>query len=180
MNIRKNKKGFTLMELVVTTAIMGTLATVAVPSYLEIQAKTKATKTMANISEMGSEVGRKFNALSSTYGRVQLGSGSVQTGIVVINNTNILTAGSGGTVKETYYWGPDSLGTAYTSNVALFPGGVYKSPFDNKPYVMDIVQPGFVEYSVDESGNVTVIVTKAELVIADPEDLSNLVLTFSY
>ncbi|MCH8069746.1 MAG: prepilin-type N-terminal cleavage/methylation domain-containing protein, partial [Candidatus Marinimicrobia bacterium] len=107
MNIGKNKKGFTLMELVVTTAIMGTLATVAVPSYLEIQAKTKATKTMANISEMGSEVGRKFNSLSSTYGRVQLGTGSVQLGITVINNSQILNAGSSsGAVEEIYFWGP--------------------------------------------------------------------------
>lgn len=174
-----NIKGFTLTELVVTTAIMGTLAAVAVPSYLETNAKAKAEKTMVNINSMGAEVGKVFNDLAAIYGRVQLGTGATGTAVSVLNATQILTAGSrrSGTESEGFSWGPDAN---FDEEHQLFPGGVYKSPFNDADYQMQVLNPGSVSYDVDESGNVEVIVQKARLKIWDIEDVSNMSATFAY
>jgi|GEM_PF-2282100 len=54
-NILKNIKktaGFTLMELVITTSVMGTLAAVAVPKYSEVNENSKNIKTNANIDNL--------------------------------------------------------------------------------------------------------------------------------
>lgn len=72
MKSKKNRLGFTLIELVVTTAIMGTLAAVAIPSFLETNTKAKMNKTVANISEIGSTLGMRFNELAADYRTIQL------------------------------------------------------------------------------------------------------------
>ena len=61
MNIQnRNKHGFTLMELVVTTAIMGTLAAVAVPKFAEQQEEAKVRTTLVNISIIGQTLSTDF------------------------------------------------------------------------------------------------------------------------
>ena len=54
--IKLNKKGFTLIELVVSTAIMATLAAVAIPAYLETQESAKGTKAMDTMNTIGTAI----------------------------------------------------------------------------------------------------------------------------
>ncbi|MCH7764195.1 MAG: prepilin-type N-terminal cleavage/methylation domain-containing protein, partial [Candidatus Marinimicrobia bacterium] len=72
INRLKKSLGFTLTELVVTVAIMGTLAAVSIPSYLETNNKAKTEKTVANMYDLCNTIGQRFNALASEYGTVEL------------------------------------------------------------------------------------------------------------
>lgn len=48
----KVSKGFTLMELVVTVSIMGVLAAVVAPTYLETQSEAKLIMSETNVSQI--------------------------------------------------------------------------------------------------------------------------------
>ena len=51
---KKSKKGFTLVELVVVIAILGILAGIAIPRYIDMQEEAKGAKVMADMSAIES------------------------------------------------------------------------------------------------------------------------------
>ena len=115
-NIKLNKKGFTLMELVVSTAIMGTLAAVAIPAYLETSESAKGTKANDTMNTIGSAI------INSYMGVADQGSSG---GFDIAEFTTTTTP-----IALTNTLGVINYGTSSTIDMDdIFPSGVPISPF---------------------------------------------------
>jgi len=53
MLARKRHSGFTLIEMMITTAIIGILAAIAVPSFAMFQARSRRSESYTNLSAIG-------------------------------------------------------------------------------------------------------------------------------
>ncbi len=175
MKFKKNRLGFTLIELVVTTAIMGTLAALAVHSFIETQAKAKLQKTISNISEIGSKLGQVYYELSDEYGEMTFEGGSTPTNVT--SGQQILMEANA-TATDNPPHNHRNWGDIF-QNIPL-------SPFGDKEYQYTISISGHVTYNTNDQGNVTVSVTPWQIVIFDQEsppvnaDSLGLSMEFSY
>lgn len=61
---RKNRKGFTLIELIVVVAVLAILAAVAIPSFIGMTDKAKAGVDIANASAVAGVV-NAYNAMQT-------------------------------------------------------------------------------------------------------------------
>ena len=109
-NVLRNEKGFTLIEIIAVLVILGILAAVAVPKYIDMQATAKSSAAQGQVAEMK-------GVLSQSYAKAFMIKGSVPTGAEVVSNSTF-TAGTAATVGTA----PDVWGvnlTVSTNNITI-------------------------------------------------------------
>ena len=74
-----NKKGFTLIELMIVVAIIGILAAIAIPNFMNYQCKAKQSEAKANLGTIRTNQ-EAYRAEFDTYGTVMSTIGFSTTG----------------------------------------------------------------------------------------------------
>jgi len=160
----KQKTGFSLTELVVTTAVMGTLAAVAVPKFSNVSESAKYKKTEANIDNIVQAGMQYYNEQVISKGRGSFpGQGFKHTDTVGGGTPTLATDG----VKVFGSTSTTTNGVTTTTDSdwdALFDGTI-DSPYQDKMYM----------YAVEGAGTGTgELATSPTLYVWDSEDLSTM------
>ena len=64
--MRTNQKGFTLIELMIVVAIIGILAAIAIPNFLQYQMKAKTSEAKVNLGAIKTSL-EAYRAENDTY-----------------------------------------------------------------------------------------------------------------
>lgn len=134
--MKKNNKGFTLVELIVVIAILGVLMAVLVPQYIQYVEKSRIGVDESYIGEVAHTMEIVAAGNESLYGK---------------ELTITLTAGSGKITEAT----DGDAKTMYDELVVVFPGQpdtVYKS----KEYKTGGAHAAAINLVLDANGKVTI------------------------
>jgi type IV pilus assembly protein PilA len=118
MAVRMNSKGFSLIELMIVVAIIGILATIAVPNFQRFQAKARASEARTQLSALNTAE-KAFYAEWNSYSTDLVGIGFSPEGslrYVVGFNAGFATAPPG-------YTGPALTPAQFDTNVVCALGG---------------------------------------------------------
>jgi len=113
MKSLQNQQGFTLIEVMVVVAIIGILASIAIPNYLKYQARTRQSEAKTNLAAV-------FVTEISFFGENSRFGSFNEVGFILANS-------SGGTSNRYTYRSPANGGAATSSGTAgvdLIPAGI--------------------------------------------------------
>jgi len=77
--MRKNKKGFTLVELMIVVVILGILAAIAIPLYMKFVQSAKAGEARLNLGKIASLLERYYDARANQATDITVALGSAST-----------------------------------------------------------------------------------------------------
>jgi type IV pilus assembly protein PilA len=90
-----NQKGFTLIELLIVVAIIGILATFALPAYTKYQARAKVTAGIAEVSALKVAYEDVMNAGSADPTLANVAAGVAATQNCTLAVTGTVASGAG-------------------------------------------------------------------------------------
>jgi prepilin-type N-terminal cleavage/methylation domain-containing protein len=109
----KNQKGFTLIEIIAVLVILGILAAVAVPRYIDLAAAAKRSGAQAQVAEMKS-------TLNLAYARLFMSNGvAPSSGAAVITNAGFTSATAVDVGTSPDIWNVTLTGAASQVTVAV-------------------------------------------------------------
>jgi type IV pilus assembly protein PilA len=119
--IRKSKKGFTLIELMIVVAIIGILAAIAIPNFLRFQLKSKSAEGKVNIAAIRTAE-ESYLAEFGTYVTAAANPaaipGASKDAFVVTPNLNFDILGWAPEGQVFFQYQVASSGSAYTVSAA--------------------------------------------------------------
>ncbi len=122
--LRRREKGFTLIELLIVVAIIGIIAALLIPNFLDALQKAKQKRTVADMRNAGTAL---FSWLTDQVGAAA--AGAAGTGDVDLTQYNGGTAQTGDTLTTV-------LVPQYLQTVPVLDG--WKHPFD---YYLNTANP---------------------------------------
>jgi len=146
----KNKKGFTLIELMIVVAIIGILAAIAIPDFLKFQARAKQSEAKTNL-------GAIFTTQVSYFGEYNSYAGGADCFIVL-------------------GWGPEGE-TLYNYECDGMADNIPPTKGDPDPPVVAcailVSATTQFEFTMCASGNIDRDITQDEWVMNDAKVLTN-------
>src|SRR4051812_8430429 len=88
--IRNRQKGFTLIELLIVVAIIGIIAALLIPNFLDALQKAKQKRTVADVRNAGTAM---FSWLTDQVGAAAAGATATEVSLSSANYGTALTAG---------------------------------------------------------------------------------------
>jgi len=97
----KRQTGFTLIELMIVVAIIGILATIAIPAYQDYTIRTQVTEGLNLVAEVKAAVST-FNAVRGKLPDTNDAAGVTSTASITGNYVTDVAIGNNGTITITY------------------------------------------------------------------------------
>jgi prepilin-type N-terminal cleavage/methylation domain-containing protein len=150
-----NKKGFTLVELMIVVAIIGILAAIAIPAFIKYIKRSKASEANGIVKKM--QDGAKSYFESDQAGTQGLGTNaaepwhsSFEAGLPIKFNDKVFPGGSSVAVLETHDTTPVNGAKARPDAVSGWSGPTLAAA--NK-LNLEMVEPTYFGYGYRHSGN---------------------------